>query len=191
MKQLPAEPLKLIENYADIVFKWNSKINLTSYTRKEFFDTGIFDCSVLLCILDSLEIREIADIGTGYGMPGMALKILKPDLTVHLIDASEKKIAFLEYAGKILNLNVGIHLRKLPDSSWKRQFGCIVSKASMKEDNLLKTAYGMLPEKGRLIYFAGLEPPVSSPRFRFLGNVFYQRPNKTFSRITMREKACT
>lgn len=191
MKQWPVTTLKTLESFADIVFRWNEKINLTSYTKAEFFSTGVYDCTVLLEVLNLLEIKELADIGTGYGMPGMVLKILNPALSIHLVDASEKKIAFLQYISKILNVRVEIHQKKLPDPSWKRRFSCIVSKASMKENRLIKTANDMLSFNGRLIYFGGQTSPEPSKRLPLEGAVFYKREDNTYSKILIRKAICT
>lgn len=44
------------------------------------------------------------DIGAGGGFPGIPLKILRPSLSVTLVDASRKKVSFLKHLIRILKL---------------------------------------------------------------------------------------
>jgi len=189
MKQLTSEALKKLETYVEILYKWNDKLNLTSYSRQEFFDKGVFDCIVLLELLRCLKVNCIADLGTGYGLPGVVIKILDPSVSVTLIDVSEKKIAFLEYVSKILKLDFDINKKRLPDKKWGRQFNVIVSKASMKEEMLLKVAEIHLEKGGKLINFHGISStPVKSLSLPVIGNIFYRRKDKSCSNLIVREK---
>lgn len=188
MKQLASEALEILYSYSQILFKWNEKVNLTSYKLDEFFTIGVFDVMVLNAVLEGKNIREVADVGTGYGLPGVVLKIINPDLKVTLIDASEKKIAFLEYVSKILRLDFDIVMKKLPAQDWEKSFELIVSKASMKEKMLIKVAEKHLLKGGYLMYFHGEAPLCEYKTFPLKGKIFYKRQNKTFSNLIIREK---
>jgi 16S rRNA (guanine527-N7)-methyltransferase len=52
---------------------------------------------------------RLLDVGSGGGFPGMVIAILRPDLEVHLLDATRKKAAFLESAVRTLDVSVTIH----------------------------------------------------------------------------------
>lgn len=174
MKQYPQERLQALEEYIELVMKWNKKINLTSYTKEELVKIGVFDAMVLLELLKILKIDEIIDIGTGYGMPGVVLKILSPSLNVHLLDGSEKKIAFLEYVSKILHIPMTIYFKRLPDKRWGKKFNCIVSKASMQEKELLNVCSNIMASQGFLIYYAKKEPKRNC-HLPVVGSIFYKR----------------
>lgn len=186
MKQLPKEALQLLNSYIEILMKWNRKINLTSYTREELLEIGVFDAFVLKELLRSLDIKRILDVGTGYGMPGIIIKILDPSIDVSLLDGSEKKIAFLEYVSKILHIPMTIYFKYLPDKNWNKKFDCIVSKASMKEKALIEITHKMLSKDGKLIYFSSKEP-VKSDILPLFGAIFYKRKIKE-SYIIIRKK---
>lgn len=188
MKQLSQEALKTLNSYTEILYKWNKKFNLTALTEEEFYKVAVIDSLTLLTVLQNLKIRCFADVGTGYGLPGMVLKITDPSLNVTLIDASEKKIAFLEFVSKILKLKVDIQKKRLPDKNWERLFSCIVSKASMKEDLLIKTANVLLEKGGYLIYYHGMNKPTSSKILPIKGVITYRRENGTLSNIIIRKK---
>lgn len=190
MKQLPNETLQILDSYIQILFKWNEKINLTSYTKDEFYNIALPDCLAMNCVLKNLRIREFLDIGTGYGMPGLILKIIDKDYNVILLDSSQKKVAFLEYVSRILNINVSIYQNRLPDKRFNRQFGCIISKASMKENKLLSVCKDILMPGGWLLYYGGNKKPVWHKDFTLAGVVYYKRLNDTISNIFIRKKIC-
>lgn len=187
MKQLTDETLKILNTYVELLYKWNDRLNLTSYTKREFYSVALVDCWVLLELLKGLKIKQFADVGTGYGLPGVVLKILDPSLEITLIDVSEKKIAFLEYVSKILKLDFKIYKKKLPDKSWVKQFDVIVSKASMKEEMLIKVARQHLKKEGKLIYYHGMTLPGDFSDFPLIGKITYKREDRTVSNILIRK----
>jgi 16S rRNA (guanine527-N7)-methyltransferase len=65
-----------------------------------------------LVLLDHLgEARSLVDVGSGGGMPGIPLKIARPELAVTLVEADRRKAAFLVHAAASL----GLDLRVVPD----------------------------------------------------------------------------
>lgn len=64
------------------------------------------DCLVLL---DHLEgAGSLVDVGSGGGMPGIPLKIARPDLRVTLVESDRRKAAFLVHAAAQLDLDVEV-----------------------------------------------------------------------------------
>ena len=101
-----------VEDYKKLLISWNEKINLTAITDE--------DQIVLKHFIDSLTISKfiddnsrIIDVGTGAGFPGIPLKIYNDTLKVTLVDALNKRIAFLDEAIQNLKLNeiCAIHSR--------------------------------------------------------------------------------
>ncbi|HSR24415.1 MAG TPA: 16S rRNA (guanine(527)-N(7))-methyltransferase RsmG [Candidatus Eisenbacteria bacterium] len=64
------------------------------------------DCLVLLDHLG--DARSLVDVGSGGGMPGLPLKIARPDLRVTLIEADRRRAAFLVHAAARLDLDVQV-----------------------------------------------------------------------------------
>src|SRR5215471_19065926 len=64
------------------------------------------DCMVLLDHLG--DARTLVDVGSGGGMPGVPLKIARPDLSVTLLEADHRKAAFLTHAAAVLGLDVDV-----------------------------------------------------------------------------------
>ncbi len=92
--------------YLNELIAWNRKMNLVAKAsseqilRKHFIDS--LTCSSLLPDQQSLRLL---DIGTGGGFPGLVLKIIRPDIVTHLLEASEKKCVFLRHIVSILELD--------------------------------------------------------------------------------------
>lgn len=62
-----------------------------------------------LSLLDHLgSARTVVDVGSGGGMPGLPLKIARPDLEVTLLEADRRKAAFLVHAAATLGLAVEV-----------------------------------------------------------------------------------
>ena len=104
--------IEQFEDYKKLLISWNEKINLTAITDE--------DQIVLKHFIDSLTISKfiddnsrIIDVGTGAGFPGIPLKIYNDTLKVTLVDALNKRIAFLDEAIQNLKLNeiCAIHSR--------------------------------------------------------------------------------
>jgi 16S rRNA (guanine527-N7)-methyltransferase len=64
------------------------------------------DCLVLLDHLG--DARSVVDVGSGGGMPGIPLKIARPDLRVALVEADRRKAAFLVHAAARLELDIEV-----------------------------------------------------------------------------------
>ncbi|CAA9458274.1 MAG: 16S rRNA (guanine(527)-N(7))-methyltransferase [uncultured Rubrobacteraceae bacterium] len=80
---------------------------LASYDRANVIGTRDVDGILLAHVLDSLSCflhepllhaGRLADVGSGGGLPGIPIKIMKPDLTATLVESTGKKAAFLQYA---------------------------------------------------------------------------------------------
>lgn len=89
--------------HARELLRWNRKINLTSI--EEPLDVAIKH--YVDAVIPARFIRPDAallDVGSGGGFPGIPLKIVLPSLSVTLIDATRKKINFLNHAIRMLRL---------------------------------------------------------------------------------------
>lgn len=84
---------------------WNQKINLTSLEEPDEVAVKHFIDSLTCLKVDFPLGAEVLDVGTGAGFPGLVLKIVRPDLQITLLDATEKKVGFLREVISALELS--------------------------------------------------------------------------------------
>lgn len=95
--QIEADPQQqaLLERYCRALWDWNTRLNLTRHTSYEkFVARDVVDSAALERLLDAGE--RVLDVGTGGGVPGVILAILRPDLEVSLCESVAKKARAVE-----------------------------------------------------------------------------------------------
>lgn len=112
--QLDAPTTGLLARYSELVIKWNRVANLTGARRAtDFARKFVVDA---LAVAPWVEGPQVADLGSGAGLPGMVLAILKPDLRFHLVEPRARRARFLEQARIELGLgNVEVHCARIED----------------------------------------------------------------------------
>lgn len=94
--ELQSDQLMQLIKYAELVVKWNRIANLVSCSSTgEFVTDHIVDC---LAAVPFIGGPRIVDVGTGAGLPGIMISILRPDYGVTLVEASQRKARFLQQA---------------------------------------------------------------------------------------------
>lgn len=90
--------------YADELLAWNRHTNLTAIrSRDEVYIRHFLDSLALARHWGPLP-ASLVDIGSGAGFPGLPLKILRPELSLLLVDSVGKKTAFLHHVTRRLGL---------------------------------------------------------------------------------------
>lgn len=94
---LPAydEQVLQIQQYMKILLTWNEKMNLTAIRDPLEILYRHFCESMYAAQAVPLESGRLADVGSGGGFPGLALKIMLPGLRVYLVESNIKKVTFL------------------------------------------------------------------------------------------------
>jgi 16S rRNA (guanine527-N7)-methyltransferase len=143
--------------FADRLTAWNRKVNLTAITdpaemaEKHFLDS--------LVLLPSLEGRRtLLDIGSGAGLPGMAVACARPDLQVTCCDSVGKKVAFVKATAAELSLSVrGVQARATGDAGKDGLPVCeaVVSRALTDPERWTELGAGYVAEGGVLLGMLG------------------------------------
>lgn len=105
--------LMKLDQYAEMLVDWNTRINLTSITDSEGIMIRHFEDSLaMLRYIYIPQGAKMIDVGSGAGFPGLVLKIARPDLQITLLDSLNKRISFLEAVAEKIELPVeALHLR--------------------------------------------------------------------------------
>jgi 16S rRNA (guanine527-N7)-methyltransferase len=125
---LEAPQIELLDRYRQLLWEWNEKMNLTRHTTMEKFVTRD--------VVDSLELgkllepgERILDVGTGGGVPGMILAIVRPDLKVSLAESTQKKARAVEEMAAELGLPAVVYACRAEDVLEMATFDTLVARA--------------------------------------------------------------
>lgn len=159
--QLDQTMCNQFEKYFDLLIDWNQRMNLTTITEKnEVIQKHFIDSVLLLTKYDSvkLENKNIIDVGTGAGFPGIPLAIMLPKTNFVLIDSLDKRITFLKTVLEELQLyNVTLYHGRAEDYgkdiSFREQFDYCVSRAVAPLPILLEYCSPFVKVDGSLLLY--------------------------------------
>ena len=112
------ETLARLQIYADLLTKWNRTINLVARDsladawRRHFLDSAQL-CPLLRPPPEGRP-RVLVDLGSGAGFPGLVLAIMGAG-AVHLVDADQRKAAFLREAARATGTDIVVHDCRIED----------------------------------------------------------------------------
>lgn len=103
-----------MESYADLLRRWQSRINLVaSGSLEDLWRRHFLDSAQLRPLLPPRS-RVLLDIGSGAGFPGLVLAIMGvPE--VHLVEADRRKCAFLREAARLTGTEAAIHAARVEE----------------------------------------------------------------------------
>ncbi len=129
-RQFTKVEVGLFNQYYDYVLKWNNRLHLTTIlTPHNFAKLHLLESAFAIQFI-SLHISKIWDIGSGAGIPGIPFAILRPDLSINLIEANKKKAVFLKEIKFALGLdNVEIINQRFEEIPPLTNGSCITSRA--------------------------------------------------------------
>lgn len=158
---LSEDGLKAFGVYLQELLRWNQKGNLTAITSPKDIVIKHFLDSLLVVKAVSLEPdKQLIDIGTGAGFPGIPLKILQPSLKVTLVDSQLKRIRFLEHLVRCLELKDTqiLHARAEvlgQDPAHREQYDYATARAVAELPVLLEYSLPLVKVGGLLIALKG------------------------------------
>lgn len=153
----PAQQNQLMD-YLGLMFKWNSVYNLTSLRDPmQMVTHHLLDS--LAAVPAFAAARNVLDVGSGGGLPGIVLAIVRPDMKVSMIDTVHKKTAFLTQVKAELGLaNVTVYTMKVQELDVSDKFDVITSRAFADLSDFIDWSSHLLAEGGRYIALKGVAP---------------------------------
>lgn len=167
--ELSVEKIEKLLHYLELIIKWNKVHNLTAIddpsegVKKHLLDS--------LSILSFIKKGRILDVGSGAGLPGIVIALMRDDVGVTSIDSVGKKCRFMEHARLDLNLiNFNVVNDRVEIYNTNECFNQIVSRAfATFEDTKNLTAHLICPE-GEYLFMKGKHYKMESISEDFIEN---------------------
>lgn len=155
--ELQPDAPERLRAFADLLEKWNRVYNLTAHSDPSQLATRHLLDS--LAVLPHLDATNVADIGSGCGMPGIPLAIACPGLPVTLVEASHKKATFLRQAKIELGLNnVAIANERVERLEPREKFASVISRALSDIADFVQLTQHAVAHDGRWYAMKGVMP---------------------------------
>ncbi len=101
---LPTDAIPRLQEFSRLLLEKNRVMNLTAITDPaDVARLHFLDCASLLTIAD-FPGKNVVDVGTGAGFPGMPLRLLEPDFDLTLLDSLGKRVDFLQETAQAMDL---------------------------------------------------------------------------------------
>ncbi len=126
--ELPADQIEKLEAYCQLLWRYNEQLNLTRHTTYDLFAArDVLDAWQLAQALEPGE--EVLDVGSGGGVPGIPLTILRDDLQVALCESVGKKARVLDEMVEALELPLPVYHSRAEDLLDDFRFDTITARA--------------------------------------------------------------
>ena len=128
-------------SYTELMIKWNKTYNLSAITSpSEVVKKHLLDS---LSVLHYVDDSSILDVGSGAGLPGIVIAIMRPNIDVSVIDSVGKKCHFMRFVKSQLRINnLRVINERVESHITKSCYGQIISRAfSGVEDTIALTKH--------------------------------------------------
>lgn len=145
--------------YISELKRWRRKINLTSLKDDKEIEIKHF--------LDSLYPLQfvprgtfLMDIGAGAGFPSLPMKIIEDSLRVIMLEASEKKVAFINHIIRILGIKNAMAIHQRAEERgfvevMREMVDVVIGRGVASPGVFIKISFPYIKKKGRLICMLG------------------------------------
>lgn len=136
---MPALPLdEKLKSYLALLEKWQPKINLISNkTLDDAWDRHFLDSQQIAGYLPE-NTKNLFDLGSGAGFPGLVLAMMRPDINVSLVESDQKKCSFLKTVSRETETRVSIYNERIESVSHETKPDVITARALASLDKLFE-----------------------------------------------------
>lgn len=154
---LPTALAPRLLDYLTLLDRWNKTYNLTAIRDpREMLTKHLLDSLAMAPFVDN---EQLADLGTGPGLPGIPLAIAKPELRVALVESNGKKARFLREAVRTLQLDNARVLESRAEAVTEPgAFQLITARALDRLAGIIAVGGHLLAPGGRLLAMKGVRP---------------------------------
>lgn len=170
---LSVEQVNSLFIYLAELKKWNRKINLTAIRdERDVIIKHVLDSLSYIKGFDTPAGPRLLDMGSGAGFPALAIKVIKPEISVTLIESVKKKASFLRHIIRTLGLAgaevIDKRIEEIENSSWSL-YDVVTARAFANMHAALAAGAPFLRSGGLMVLSRGPEETVSEKEFRNTG----------------------
>ena len=137
-------------SYVALLDRWNKVFNLTAV--RDQADMVVRHILDSLSLISAVSGKTVIDVGTGAGLPGIPLAIMRPDKSVTLLDSNGKKTRFLHQAATQLELtNTQIVHSRVRDYRSSGGFDHVVTRAFASSAKMARECAHLLTPSGTIL----------------------------------------
>lgn len=160
--------LSLFQTYYEELVEWNRRFNLTAITDYEGVQVRHFlDSLSCLLVLPRAELQagaRVIDVGTGAGFPGLPLRIVCPGIRLTLVEATRKKVDFLEHLVRRLGITdveiIHTRVEELAHRpAYREQYDWAVARALAEMPTLVEYLLPLVRIRGAILAQKGENAP--------------------------------
>ena len=151
---LSDKQIQQLLRYLSLILKWNRIYNLSAIrdpiesVKKHLLDS--------LSIIHFVQPGLLLDVGSGAGVPGIVIAIMKPETEVFVLDSVGKKCRFMQAVKSELALeNLIIVNSRVESFKPKKSFSQITSRAFAEVSKTIQLTKHLLEENGRYLLMKG------------------------------------
>lgn len=132
--RLSQKQIEQFEQLANSLLETNKTTNLTAIRDLEGVYTKHFLDSLTLLKALPEKAKNLADIGSGAGFPGLAIAIARPDIKITMVESIGKKTAFIQKSIELLKLKNAVVVKERVealgnDKKFKKSFDVVTARA--------------------------------------------------------------
>jgi len=151
---LSDKEIQQLLHYLSLILKWNKIYNLSAIrdpiesVKKHLLDS--------LSIIHFIQPGLLLDVGSGAGLPGIVIAIMKPETEVFVLDSVGKKCRFMQVVKSELTLeNLIVVNSRVESFKPKESFSQIASRAFAEVNKTIQLTRHLLEENGRYLLMKG------------------------------------
>jgi 16S rRNA (guanine527-N7)-methyltransferase len=158
---LTKEQLEVFATYHQLLLDWNQRMNLISRADESRIVTHHFlDSLTPISHLEWPEEIQLLDLGSGAGFPGLPIKIVRPQVSLTVLDSRRKRILFLKKLVALLGLpSVSIICERAEALGCQEQyldrFDLVTARSVAPLSKLVPLALPFLRRGGKVIVYKG------------------------------------
>ena len=175
----------LFSKYLGLLIKWNNQHRMIGSSAPLWIVENLFVDSLLFLQVVPQTATSLVDIGSGAGVPGIPLKIVRPDIRMLLVESKERRASFLRTAVRELRL---ADIAVLPDrvldvpGDFRNSFDAAVARCASSHDSTIRLGIQFV-RPGGMVVLSGPPTPRGTDAGRY---IVIQLPDGTARRFIVR-----